>query len=206
VHDCEPLSAVALATVQFKPEGVETTLKLVPMPSALNVTSAFVDVPTCATVGAVTPLIVTVDPDTGVVSVLVLTFDAGYAVALPTGLVKPASVNDAAVPEVVAHEAGSVIATACAVTTPEVAVVHPVPVNPVPNVMAGVAGMIIPAPNVTVTDPAAGTAVPVKAAVHVVEVAPATVELGVTDTEVNPAKTNAEEPDVATVSAVVETV
>ena len=46
VQFCEPLSALALATVQFRPDGVETTLKLVPIPSALNVTVAFVDVPT----------------------------------------------------------------------------------------------------------------------------------------------------------------
>jgi hypothetical protein len=165
-----------------------------------------VDVPTWATVGVVTPLNVTVAPDTAVAFVLVNTFEVGYAVALPTGLVKPASVNDAAVPEVVAQEAGSVMVTTCDATEPDVAVVHPVPVNPVPNVMAGVAGTLIPVPKVTVTEPAAGTAVPVKAAVHVVEVAPATVELGVTDTEVNPAKTNAPEPDVATESPVVETV
>ena len=80
------------------------------------------------------------------------------------------------------------------------------PVNPVPKVTTGAVGTTIPVPNVTVTVPAAGTAVPVKAAVQLTEVAPATVELGVTDTDVNPANTIAAEPDVATESLVVATV
>ena len=117
-------------------------------------------------------------------------------------MVKPASVSDAAVPDAVAHDAGSVIVTTCELTEPVVAVVQPVPVKPVPNVMAGEVGILIPAPKVTVTVPAAGTAVPVKPAVQVTEVAPAVVELGVTDTEVNPANTIAVEPEVAAVVSV----
>jgi hypothetical protein len=173
----------------------------------LNVTVALVDEPIWATVGAATPLIVTVDPRTAVESAVVATLEAAYAVGLPTGFVKPASVNDAAVPVVVEHVAGRIIATDWPVGVPVVAVVHPAPVNPVPKVIEGLAGTGIEALKATVTVLPATSASPVKAAVHVTGVAPATVELGDTETEVKPEITIAAEPDVTAVeSALVATV